>query len=151
MDSRNYIPISQHLTSADGEPKNIKQKDKFTFIISSQNDESANFSVYKSLACFLSDKASQQIKANQNSLEIKYLSSDFLPQEVCNQLKMLLSGKPIVINENNFQIFQEILNLLGKRDFDLYFNKEMPETPEDFYLSIHSLKDTDSKFYESSY
>jgi hypothetical protein len=96
-------------------------------------------------------KGESKNKGKFNFLDIKYQSSEFPPQEVYNQLIMLLSGKSIAIYETNFQIFQEIFNLLGNRDLDLYFNKEMPKTPTDFYLSIHSLKDTDNKFYESSY
>jgi hypothetical protein len=57
-----YLPISKYLTEADSNPKDIKEKDKFYFRISNDQFPSDHFYVYKSLACFLSCYAYQQLR-----------------------------------------------------------------------------------------
>jgi hypothetical protein len=151
MNLRFYIPISQHLNSDDIQMMNIKGKEKFYFQISCPNSASVLFSSYKSLACFLSGKAYLLIKRKHNSLKITYQSNQLTPMEVVNRLLGLLSGEPILIDQNNFQVFEEVFNQLGNRDFDLYFNHKMPEEPTEFYLSIHSLKLPRKKFLESKF
>jgi hypothetical protein len=151
MDLRFYIPISQHLNSADIQMMNIKGKEKFYFQISCPNSASVIFSSYKSLAFFLSGKAYLLIKIKHNSLQITFQSNQLTPMEVGYRLLGLLSGEPILIDQNNFQVFEEVFNHLGNRDFDLYFNHKMPEEPTEFYLSIHSLKRSRKKFLETKF
>jgi hypothetical protein len=54
-----------------------------------------------------------------------------------------------LIQQNNFEVFQEVFGQLGNQDFERYFNKKVPESETEFYLSIHSLKDITSSFFES--
>jgi hypothetical protein len=148
MDLRFYLPISNSLRPIDAQPEKISPKDCFIFSLSCQNSNPVTFSVYKSLASFLSFNAFHQLSFKQNTLTIIYQSIQLTSQEVANELIHLLSGKPIIINQNNFEVFQEIFNQLGNNDFELYFNKQVPESPKDFYLSIHSLKDISCRIYE---
>jgi hypothetical protein len=62
MDLTFYLPISKYLTEADTNPKNIKENDRFYFKISNEQFLSDNFYAYKSLVCFLSDSAYQQLQ-----------------------------------------------------------------------------------------
>jgi hypothetical protein len=66
MDLRFYIPIFQHLKPTDIDSTNIKEKDKFTFEIFSQSSQFSSFSIYKSLAYFLSNKAYQLVKVKKS-------------------------------------------------------------------------------------
>jgi hypothetical protein len=149
MDSRFYIPISNSLRATDAQPQQIRTKDAFTFSFSCRDSNPVSFTIYKSLASFLSNKAFQQLKSKENTLTINCESIQLTPQEVKNELIHLLSGKPIIINQSNFEIFQEVFDQLENADFNLYFNKKVPELPTEFYLSIHSLKDILCPFYES--
>jgi hypothetical protein len=151
MDLRFYIPLSKYLQPNDGQPTNAKEKDKFFFKISCQNSKAVIFGVYKSLASFLSSNAYQQLILKHNFLEIDYHYNQLSPQEVKDQLINVLSGKPIIVDQNNFQVFEEIFFLLGNRDFGLFFNHKIPESPTAFFLSIHSLKHTDRKLLESPF
>jgi pyruvate formate-lyase activating enzyme-like uncharacterized protein len=49
------------------------------------------------------------------------------PSEVKNHLLNLLSGKPIIIDQNNFQVFQEVFDQLGNKDFNLFFSEKYPQ------------------------
>jgi hypothetical protein len=69
---------------------------------------------------------------------------------VITELSNLLSGKPIIIHNNNFQVFHEIFGLLGNRDFGCFFGSDAPKSPTGFYLSLYSLKNISSSFVETS-
>jgi hypothetical protein len=106
MDLRFYNPVSKFLKPIDGEPKDANYNDLFTFSISCKQCKTGEFSVYKSLASFLSSNANQQFKLNSSFLSITYQSHQLPPDEVKNQLISLLSGKPINISQANFQVFE---------------------------------------------
>jgi hypothetical protein len=61
----------------------------------------------------------------------------------------ILFGKPISVDNNNFQVFQEIFDSLQNQDFHYFFNEKIPESPTEFFLSMYSLKDTFFDYLES--
>jgi hypothetical protein len=150
MDLRLYVPISKYLTESDVNPRHASCKNIFTFKFKNNYHESESFFVYKSLACFLSNKAYHQLIKNISFLDISYNSSQLSPKQVITELLNLLSGKPILIQQNNFQFFQKIFHLLDNRDFDCFFGSKSPESPTEFYLSLYFLETIPSGLIESS-
>jgi hypothetical protein len=149
LKKRFYITISKYLKTTDGNPTNISKNDDFVFHISCTNFDTVHFSFYESLACFQSKNGLQQLKAKQCYLEIKYQTNILPSIQVKEQLINLLSGKPIIIDQNNFPVFQEVSCQLETPEFDLFFGFKTLNLPTEFYLSIYSLKNTNNSILES--
>jgi hypothetical protein len=148
MDLRFYIPISKYLKPTDAQPENVN--DTFCFSIIREGYPPTDFKGYKSLACFLSTKALNQLISKKNSLVLKYLSNQLSPAQLRDEFLNLLSGKPIVVDQNNFDVFNQVFRFLRNRDFELFFNNKIPTCPTEFYLSIHSLKNANFSIIEST-
>lgn len=86
---------------------------------------------------------------NEQVLEVNYQSQQLSPNQIKKAFEKLLSGKPIIIQQKNFEVFQEIFKLLDNRDFKCFFDSKAPESPAEFYLSICFLKDIPIKFIET--
>jgi chromosome segregation ATPase len=131
-----YIPISNYLRPTDVNNDSIPSENRFKFFIDEQN----SFFVYKSLACFLSLNARLHLYLKKNELQILIHGIQFDPKLVIRSLVRLLSGSPLLIDKSNFTLFQKVFELLGNKDFQLYFGATPPEYSKQFFLSINSLK-----------
>jgi hypothetical protein len=136
MSLSNYIPLSIYLQESDVHKFHSQNEAKFQFSI----NQKKYFYIYKSLACFLSPKASECLFREINELNIPIFSLDFDLTTIRKSLLELLSGQPIEIHQNNFYIFRQVFEALGNPDFQEFFGETPPKIKQDFYLSINSLK-----------
>lgn len=134
MFQRIYISISKYLTLEDLKTENIPNEDLFEISI----NQKSSFQVLKSLACFLSPFASKQLQQGIFSLNVTLESS--IPAYLIDQLKNLLSGHPIIVGPNDFQLYSRLFDSLGNSDFDQFFQQRRPPFRKRFFLSLSSLK-----------
>jgi hypothetical protein len=135
-----YIPISQHFTSN----LPVSVSDDFYFTLNGREE----FYVYKSRACFFSNKALKCFLQGISIFDILIQSQSANISEVSKSLYDLLNGVPLLINSSNFEVYHEIFLFVENGDFQHFFQNSPPLTQTKFYLSIYSLKPMSNEFLE---
>jgi hypothetical protein len=71
-----------------------------------------------------SNSAYLQLVKGEKCFLVEYKSTRLSSKEIVKELKNLLSGKPIVIQQNNVLIFQNIVQPLDNNDFEVFLGKK---------------------------